>query len=147
MAFTNPTIANFKSQFVRDFPFGGATGDPNLTVLDSDINVALTLASYNVNQGLWPDQASFQLGFCYMAAHYLVLNLRNSSQGLNGQYTWAQNSKGVGAVNEGFEIPERIKNNPEFMALTKTNYGAMYLSLVLPLLVGNFFSVCGRSKP
>jgi hypothetical protein len=147
MAYTFPAISDFKSQFVRDFPYGGAAGDPNKSILDGDINVALTLAGYNINQGLWPDQTSFNLSFLYLSAHYLVLNIRNSSQGLNGQFNWAQNSKAAGPVSEAFTIPQRVIDNPELMMLTKTNYGAMYLQLALPQLVGNVFTVCGRTKP
>ena len=142
--FTAPTIANFQSQFVRDFPYGT---DPNVAVLDQDILNAFNLVDMAINPCLWPNQTAYQIGYCYLAAHYLVLNLRASSQGLNGQYNWAQNNKSVGAVSEGFQIPQRIIDNPDFMMLTKTQYGARYLELVLPQLAGQMFSVCGRSKP
>lgn len=144
MAFTAPTIAQFKMQFVRDFPYGT---DPKVAVLDVDVLNAFNLVDISINPGLWADQTAYQIAYGYLAAHFLVLNLRASSQGLNGQYNWAQNSKSAGGVTESFTIPQRIIDNPDFMAYTKTNYGAMYLNLVWPLLAGQMFSVYGRTHP
>lgn len=139
-----PTIANFQAQFIRDFPYGT---DINTQVLDNDILNAFNLVDMNINQALWDSQQSYAMGYLYLAAHYLVISLRQSSQGINGQWNWSQQSKGVGSVNEAFGIPQRMMDNPEFMALTKTNYGAQYLVFLLPKLVGNYFSVCGRTHP
>jgi hypothetical protein len=144
MSFTNPSTSDFKAQFVRDFPY---STDPNLGVMDSDISNAFTFVNMNMNQDLWPDQPSYNLGYLLLTAHYLVLNLRASSQGLNGQFNWAQNNKSVGSVSEGFQIPQRILDNPELMMLTKTNYGAQFLQLVLPQLSGQIFNVCGATMP
>jgi hypothetical protein len=144
MSYTNPSTSDFKAQFTRDFPY---STDPNLGVMDSDISNAFTFVNMNMNQDLWPDQPSYNLGYLLLTAHYLVLNLRASSQGLNGQFNWAQNNTAVGSVSEGFQIPERIQNNPELMMLTKTNYGAQFLQLVLPQLGGQMFSVCGSTQP
>lgn len=144
MAYTAPTIAQFKAQFVRDFPYGT---DPNVSVIDTDITNAFALVDSQINQDFWPTQSNYQQGYCYLAAHYLVLNLRSSSQGISGQFNWAQASKGVGGVSESFSVPERVQNNPLLMMLTKTNYGAMYLQLILPYLDGQMFSVCGFTSP
>lgn len=142
--FVAPTIAQFKQQFIRDFPYGT---DPNVAVLDGDIINSFNLVDISINPVLWAEQTSYQIAYGHLAAHFLVLNLRASSQGLNGQWNWAQNSKSVGPVSEAFSIPQRILDNPDFMAYTKTNYGAMYLNLVWPLLSGQMFSVYGRTKP
>lgn len=145
--FTNPQITDFKAQFFRDFPFGGSTGDPANFVLDQDIANGFAYASLNINPALWPTQSAYNLGYLLLSAHRMVLNIRASSQGLNGQYNWAQTQKGVGQVSESFQIPQRIIDNPELMMLTKTNYGAQYLEMLLPLLAGQMFTVCGRTKP
>lgn len=144
MSYTNPSTSDFKAQFVRDFPY---STDPNLGVLDSDISNAFVFVNMNINQDLFPDQASYNLGYLLLTAHYMVLNLRASSQGLNGQFNWAQTNKAVGSVSEGFQIPERIQNNPELMMLAKTNYGAQFLQLILPQLAGQVFTVRGHTKP
>jgi hypothetical protein len=144
MSYNNPAVADFKNQFIRDFPYGT---DPSVSVLDQDIAGAFLFTNMSINQDLWPDQGSYTLGYLLLTAHYMVLNLRSSSQGLNGQFNWAQTQKAVGAVSESFQIPQRVIDNPELMLLTKTNYGATYLQLILPLLAGQMFSVMGRTKP
>lgn len=138
------TVAQFQAQFFRDFPYGT---DPNVSVLDQDITLAFANVDITINQDLWPTQSAYTIGYNLLAAHFMVLNLRASSQGLNGQYNWAQNSKSVAGVSEGFTIPQRIIDNPDFMAYTKTNYGAAYLNLLWPLLTGQCFAVAGSTRP
>lgn len=142
MAFNNPAVADFKSLFFRDFPFGT---DVNVAILDQDVSNSFVKTNIGINPDLWDDQASYTLGYLLLSAHNLVMTLRASSQGINGQFNWAQNNKSVGAVSEGFAIPQRILDNPEFMMLSKTNYGAEYLQLLLPKLVGQIFGVCGST--
>lgn len=144
MAFVNPSVADFQAMFVRDFPYGT---DPLVSVLDADMVKSFQFTNMQINQDLWTDQGSYNLGYLLLSAHFLVLNLRASSQGLNGQWNWAQNSKSVGSVSEAFSIPQRLLDNPDFMAYTKTNYGAQYLNLLWPQLAGQTFAVYGRTKP
>jgi hypothetical protein len=141
--FVAPTVQQFQTQFIRDFPYGT---DPNVSILDADIINAFNLTDITINPRLWDNQTSYQIAYGYLAAHFLVLNLRASSQGLNGQYNWAQNSKSVNGVSEAFTIPQRVIDNPDFMQYTKTNYGAQYLNLLWPLIVGPAMSVWGRTK-
>jgi hypothetical protein len=144
MAYLASTVAQFQAQFTRDFPYGT---DPNTSILDSDITNAFNLVDITINQCLWDSQNAFTTAYNYLAAHFLVMNLRASSQGLSGQYSWAQTSKSVGSVSESFQIPERLMNNPDFLQYTKTYYGAMYINLLWPQLAGNMFSVLGHTKP
>lgn len=144
MAFDNPSVAQFKSQFARDFPYGT---DPNVAVLDSDITYAFILVNVNINQALFADQGSYSVGYNLLAAHYLVMNLRASSQGINGQFNFLQQSKSVGAVSEAFGIPDRIMANPDWAMLCKTNYGAMFIQLVLPQLAGQVYNAYGTTLP
>lgn len=142
MAFTNPTVDDFKDRFRRDFPFG----DSLEQVQDADITIAMEDTTLTLNTELCSTQAVYTKFFLYLSAHHLVVNLRNSSQGIAGQYSWLQQSKGVGSVNEAFAIPQRILDNPELAMLAKTNYGAQYLQWILPLLTGQMFIVCGRTQ-
>jgi hypothetical protein len=119
----------------------------SVAVLPQDITNAFNLVDMKINPALWDNQISYTLAYLLLAAHYMCLALRASSQGLNGQYNWVQNSKAVGSVNESFTIPQRVIDNPELMMLTKTNYGAQYLELLLPQLAGQMFSVCGSTRP
>ena len=137
MAYQNPSIAQFQSQFVRDFPFGT---NPQNQILDSDIALAFQMVNMNINQGLFPDQGSYTLCYNLLAAHYLVMNINSSSQGLQGQFNWTENSKAVGSVNQAFSIPQWILDNPLMSLLTKTNYGMEYLQLILPQLSGAMFT-------
>lgn len=143
-AFFNPTVAEFKHHFFRDFPYGE---DPNTSILDRDIENAFTYTDVNFNPALFADQKSFSLGYNLLSAHYLVMNIRQSSQGLSGQFNFTQQSKGAGAVNEAFAIPQRILDNPEWAMLAKTNYGAQFLLLVLPQMAGQIYTVVGSTRP
>jgi hypothetical protein len=140
MAYNNPSVADFQGQFVRDFPYGT---DPNNDVLDSDIAYAFQFANMMINPDFFGSQGSYTVGYNLLAAHFLVTNLRASSQGINGQFSWLQTNKNVGSVSEAFSIPQRILDNPELAVLTKTNYGIQYLSIVLPQLTGQMFGVFG----
>lgn len=141
--FSNPSVQDFKDFFVRDFPYGT---DPNVSILDSDITKCFTFTNVNMSQALFADQGSYNVGYLLLSAHYLVTNIRASSQGLNGQYNFLQASKGAGGVNEAFSIPQRILDNPDWAMLTKTNYGAQFIQLVLPQLSGQIFNVIGTTR-
>lgn len=138
--YTNPTVADFVSYFNRDFPYGNTD---LTTVNDVDITKALDYQQNTINQTLFPNQNIYSQGALLLAAHQLVLNLRASSQGIAGKFEWLQQSKGVGAVNAAFAIPQRLLDNPEFAAFAGTTYGTQYLMLILPFLTGNMFSVYG----
>lgn len=144
MAFSNPSVADFKSFFDRDFPYGT---DMATSVLDSDITKAFVMTNVNFNPDFFADQGSYNVGYLLLSAHYLVMNLRASSQGMNGQFNFLQNSKAVGQVSEGFAIPQRILDNPEWAILMKTNYGAQYMQLILPQLSGQIFIAYGSTRP
>lgn len=143
MAYTDPTVSDFKNYFSRDFPYG-VTND---TVKDSDIVRAMSDATAGTNQDLFISQGFYTIGFLMLSAHNLVMNLRASAQGIAGQYPWMQTSKGVATVNESYVIPQRILDNPELAMLSKTYYGAKYLGQILPQLSAAMFSVCGRTNP
>lgn len=144
MAFTNPSVQDFKDYFYRDFPYGT---DPNVAILDQDIAKAFQMTNINVSQDLWGDQSSYNIGYFLLSAHYLVMNLRASSQGINGQFNFLQQSKNVAAVAEAFGIPQRILDNPDWSILCKTNYGAQYIQLILPQLSGQIFIAYGSTRP
>lgn len=144
MSYSAPDIPAFKAQFNRDFPY---SSDMEVGVTDQDIANAYGAVNVNINQGLADTQQTYTQHYLYLAAHYLVLNLRASSQGIQGQYNWIQNSKSVQGVSEGFSIPQRMLDNPAFAQLTKTNYGARYFEMIYPLLAGGLFIARGRTLP
>lgn len=136
-----PTVADFKAYFTRDFVYG----TDNTKVQDSDITKAFGQTDLSLNPALASSQDSFTMLYLYMSAHWLCMDLRMSSQSVNGQFSWAVNSKSVGSVSESFSIPQRILDNPELAYLTKTNYGAKYVALILPQISGQVFTVAGRT--
>lgn len=142
--YSNPTIDDFKNYFTRDFPYGT---DPQTSVLDADIGKAFGQTNFAINPALFSSQENYTLGYLWLSAHWLVVDLRASSQGISGQFNWLETNKSVGSVSEGFSIPQRILDNPRFAMLSKTNYGAKYLELLLPALAGQVFIACGRTKP
>lgn len=144
MAFNNPSVSDFKNQFFRDFPYGT---DPNIAILDQDITSAFTYVNVNINQALFGDQGSYTLGYNLLAAHYLVMNIRASSQGINGQFNFLQQNKSAGAIAEAFGIPQRILDNPDWSILCKTNYGAQFLQLVIPQMGGQIWIAYGSTRP
>lgn len=144
MPFSNPSVADFKARFTRDFPYDT---DPKKGVLDSDIATAFVDTNVTISQRLFGDQASYTAGYLQLSAHYLVSNIQASTQGLNGTYEWLVTSKSVGSVSQSFGIPDRVLNNPAFSAIAKTNYGAKYLSMIWPSLIGPGFAIRGMTHP
>ena len=143
MAYVIPTVTDFKTFFARDFPYGVTDAD----VMDSDIVRAEATAGFDFPDALFSTQANFTLGYLLLSAHWLVMNLQSSSQGIAGQYSWLQNSKSVGNVSEGLSIPQRVLDNPLWSMYSKTNYGAQFLQLVMPQLAGNMFVTAGTVLP
>jgi hypothetical protein len=145
MAFTVPTVAQFKAQFVRDFPFalpeGGNPGTNDKRVLDGDITNAQTAAGMNSNVNLWSSQTEYTYVFNLLTAHFLVTNLLASSQGLRGQGSWLTQSKSIDGVSESFAIPQRVLNSPTLAPLSKTTYGLQYLNILAPRMVGNIMAI------
>lgn len=138
--YINSSIAMFKEQFFRDFPYGA---DMNTQVLDQDIAMAMRMTNININQALFGSQSDYTIGYNLLTAHYLVMNLRQSSQGINGQFAFLETGKSVGSINSSFAIPQRVLDNPDWAVLMKTNYGAQYLQILLPALAGQMYSVPG----
>jgi hypothetical protein len=146
MGFVNPVCQDFVNYFNRDFPYGFDDGDLS-KVQNTDIQNAIANAAAFINPDLFAGQAPYNVGFLNLAAHFMVMSLRSSSQGIAGQFSWLNNSKSVGGVSEGISIPQFILDNPMMSALTKTNYGQTFLFLILPNLVGQSFVVAGFTKP
>jgi hypothetical protein len=141
--YVNPTVAEFKTYFVRDFPFGV---DIEKNVLDSDITRAMSTVTCQINDELFCSQDEYEVGYMLLTAHFLVTNIQTSSQGLSSQFEWNTVSKGVGSVSVSQNIPESIMSNPNFAWLTKTGYGAQYLMMIYPRLSGQMFIAQGGTQ-
>lgn len=144
MSYVAPTVDDFENYFFRDFPFGA---DIEKNVVEQDVQRALDQAVCQINQTLFCSQAEYTTGYLLLAAHYLVLNIQSSSQGLSGSFDWNTTSKSVGSVSTSQQIPQSIMDNPAFAWYTKTNYGAQYLMMIYPRLAGQLFIVKGTTQP
>jgi len=127
----------------------GGAGDPSdlSKVTDNDISGAIFEAQFNINQALFPTQQFFSRAFLYLAAHQLVEKLLAAQEGMGSQYSWLTVSKSIDSVTEGFQIPERIAQDPMLSHFSKTRYGAMYLQIISPQLIANVFVAFRETLP
>ena len=150
--YDKPTVADFKAFFSRDFPYAPEAvppdpQNPSLGVTDADITRAMFEGQVTANTELAADQETYTMWYLYAAAHFLVMDIRASSQGLEGSFQWTTQSKSVGSVSESFAIPQMVIDNPLLNMWTKTPYGAKLLQMMLPYFIGNIVSVCGMTHP
>lgn len=141
------TLEDFKKRFARDFKFGQGTD----TITDADIANAMTDAMAVFNPGLF-SVADGWLGFLYVTAHYLRLNIEASGGlqaepeglGVENQAEQVLTGKGVTGVNANYvDPPDFVKKTPLLLQLWLTTYGQKYVAMVQPKLVGNVGIVAG----
>ena len=125
------TVSDFKTYFARDFSYGTNSDQ----VYDADITKAINEADIVLNRGLTNDK-TLSTAFLYLTAHLLVVNFRESFNGVQsiGADIIQSNSQGV---SESYAIPKRFINNAVINPYTKTGYGRRYLSYILPNMIAN----------
>jgi len=146
-AWEKPTVAEFKTQFRRDFKYAPDSDPTNLDyICDVDITNAYSQADVNFNPGLgFGTDAERTLAYLFLAAFYLVFDLQNSAQGVGSQSNFPISSKSVGNVSISFQIPESLMKNPSIAIYSQNGYGLKYISLVYPFLIGNVGTVWGTT--
>lgn len=137
-------VDDFKNYFVRDFEYAIASGQTVSIyscqkdyVMDADITKAFAEADINFNESLFGTDASLKLTFLYLAAHYLVNDLKAAEQGRNSSGEFAVSSRSIDGVSESYAIPNWMLNDPVLGQFSTTKYGQKYISLIKPLLIGN----------
>jgi len=147
MPWTAPTVAQFKTYFVRDFPYAPENDPSNAGyILDADITKAIAEAGAKFNPGLgYGEDSAVTMAFMYLAAHFLVENIKMSSAGLSGQIQQLVSSKSVGGISESYAIPEKFTKSPYTSMFLKNKYGERYLALSFPLIVGGVGLVEGTT--
>ena len=114
----------------------GNSADKN-QVQDLDIANAIAMCASNVNPLFSTSVPDFIQTYNLLAAHYLVENIRASTQGLASQGNPGWNtSKGAGEFSESFDVPDFIKENASLAIFGRTKYGVMYISKIQPYMVG-----------
>lgn len=151
MSYDVPTVSEFKSYFVRDFPYQPLVApdqvDINQFVQNGDIQRALDEVQCQINEALFKSQEQFTTGYLLFAAHIMIMNIQSSSQGLSGSFSWFEASKSVGSVSVSQQIPESMLKDPFYAWLSKTGYGVRYLMILMPRLVGAIYTIKGRTLP
>lgn len=128
----------------------GGAGDDTDRRYVRDIDIARAIIAAGILfpcQLPWGSQQNFTYVYNLLSAHFLVLNVTASSQGVRGQGEWFTNSKSVGDLSVAYSIPDRILKSPIWAPLIKTTYGVQFLSLLAQYLVGNVHAVMGATKP
>lgn len=152
MDLSTVTIQQFKDRFYRDFSFANQNPDPEQPVppnsnfvQDIDIQNAFSDAQALLNQGLLGADANITIGYLYLSAHCLSLNIKNARGGINSTGTGAFPVSGrtVGSVNESYMVPDAYKDDPILAQYAQTGYGQKYLAMVLPALRGNIVPILG----
>lgn len=148
MPWTLPTFADFRARFARDFQFS-VDGSDLTKVGPADYANAQADADTQINQDLFSSQADFSTAYLYLTAHYLVMNIKNSTAGLAGAGSspFAVASKSAGPVSVSYSIPQDILANPAYSVFALSTYGLRYLSLIVPYLAGNVGAVAGWTLP
>jgi len=114
-------------------------------IQDSDIERAFQEALVNFNPNLFANCNTAEMVYCYLAAHYLVIDLNNASNPLALGTMGITQSKSVGSVSESYGIPQWILNSRTLGLYAQTGYGRKYLSLILPYLTGNIIFTPGKT--
>lgn len=142
------TVDDFKTKFFRDFPYWSPayTDAETNYILDQDITNAFQEAKVVFNPALFGSDDEIKLGYLYLTAHYLCIDIANANAGLTSAGSFPVSSRSVGSVSESYAVPDAFTDNPVLMGYMKTGYGAKYLSLLLPRIVGNVVSVAGGTN-
>lgn len=136
---TPPTYTDFQSFFNRDFPYASpSTPATDLNVVQpADINKAISEAEINFSPGMFDiNSGQSTTVFMYLAAFYLVENLKASAKGIGAQANFPLTSIAAGQVSVGMQPPEQFLKNPTLAMFTRNAYGMQYLSFVYPYTIG-----------
>ncbi|MGL5113643.1 MAG: DUF4054 domain-containing protein [Flavobacterium sp.] len=117
------------------------TDDVSNYILDADIESAFAEAGIVFNTNISATDAQFTLIFLYLAAHFLVLDMR--AAGLQSGNQGIVESKQVGNVSIAYMIPEWMKKE-SLSFYTTTYYGYKYLAMTRIYRIGNVFAIRGN---
>ena len=122
--------------------------ETNVYVLDSDIEKAYFQARQFFNPNLFDNENDLLSYICYLIAHYLVIDIQMSQEGVNSTGYYIPNHTTVGDVSESYSNPTNSQGDSFILyQLNQTRYGQKYLSLISPLLVGHYNSIRGTTTP
>lgn len=114
-------------------------------IADEDIIKAMTQA-IQVGNDRFGETCTEKVNiYLHLVAFYLVMDIKNSSTGVNSSFTGMVQSKHVGDVSESYAIPQWVSDNPMYSIFTQNGYGLKYLSLIAPYLAVTMIFSPGRT--
>lgn len=121
------------------------SGNKTDYIWDADIEESYNEACTTFNPTNFGTDPQIKLGYLYLSAHYLVVDLRaNGAGSLAGA---AVQSRSVGNVSETYAVPDWMSKDPILSFFSTTSYGQKYLNMLSANLVGNVVAVCGITHP
>ncbi len=151
MATPPATVAEFKVQFNRDFNYGDGTD----SIMDSDITKGINEAMLMFNCGLW-STSEVKIAFLYASAHMMVVAVQaagglgapKKALGATNRGGGVIGNKSVGQVSVQYAGLETwVQKYPILSDFLRTDYGAKYLLLLKPRMVGNIFTAPSPRDP
>lgn len=117
-------------------------------ITDTDIEKAMTQARVSCNPSFGDTCQEKTNIFLHLVAYYLVIDIKNSSSGINSSFLGTLASKSVGDVSESYAIPQWMTTDPMYSIYGQNGYGLKYLSLITPymsctILFSRGSSTCG----
>lgn len=112
-------------------------------ITDEDISRAFVEAKINFNPNLFSSCEEMRMTYCYLAAHYLVIDLNNAMNPFSLGKMGFVTSKHVGSVSESYGLPQWVLNDSKLSLYAQTGFGLKYLSLITPKLAGNIIFTPG----
>lgn len=114
-------------------------------VTDQDIKKAMSQAIINANERFGSTDEERINIYLHLVAFYLVIDLKNSSSGVNSPYLGVIASKSVGNVSQSYTIPTFMTDSPMYSLYAQNGYGVKYMSLIAPYLVTTILFSRGAS--
>lgn len=114
-------------------------------ITDEDIVKAMTQAIQIGNERFGETCTEKVNIYLHLVAFYLVMDIKNSSTGVNSSFSGTVQSKHVGDVSESYAIPQWVNDNPMYSIFTQNGYGLKYLSLIAPYLACTILFSTGRT--
>ena len=112
-------------------------------ISDNDISRAFVEAKQNFNPQLFLNCEAATMAFCYIAAHYLVVDMNNAMNAFTIGNTGIVTSKHVGSISESYAQPQWVNQYPALAPFARTGYGMKYAELLIPRLKGNIIFTRG----
>lgn len=144
-AYFKGDVVYYSDNFYKSLTDGNITAPTNTTnwtltpdsienyVQDTDIERAFEEAKGSFNNALFRNCNTAQLYFCYVAAHYLVMDINNAQNALSMGFNGMVASKSVGSVSESYGLPAWVMNSPQYALFAQTGYGRKYLLHIIPI--------------